>query len=91
MAIYLSVLSRCGAAIAGGYGIATLFSVATLCLPVAPAEAVLAGMVWSFLIYTAVIIWVFAVRSAWRAWLGIGVLALCLSPAALWVWFGAEL
>ncbi|WP_394065519.1 DUF3649 domain-containing protein [Alcaligenes sp. WGS1538] len=84
----VSLLMRITAALAGGYGLAALSSVAVIALPMAPSEAVLLGMTGSFLIHAGAVVWVFAVRSAVRAWLGLGVVALALLPAAAWVWLG---
>ena len=81
-----ALISRIFAAVLGGYGLATLFSVAVLVRPGPAPEAVLAGMVASFLVYTGAVIWVFAVRSAWRAWGGLLLCAALLLPAACWVW-----
>jgi len=44
---------------------------------------VLIGMMLSFIVYTCAVIWVFAVRSAWRAWAGLLIAA---APLALIVW-----
>ncbi len=81
---YLPLMSRCVAAIVGGYVVAALFSIAALRLPNEPAEAAMLGMVYSFLVYAAVVIWVFAVRSAKRAWLGVVIPVLVLWPMANW-------
>lgn len=67
----------------GGYGLAALTSVATLALPMTRPEAVLTGMLLSIVIYALAVIWVFAVRSATRAWLGLLVAAV---PLLLAVW-----
>lgn len=80
--------SRIVAAVFGGYGLAALASVAAVALPMARTEAVLVGMLASFAIYTAAVVWVFAVRSARRAWAGLGVAALPLLLAAWPVWQG---
>lgn len=77
--------SRIVAALLGGYALAALFSVALLALPWARPEAAITGMVGSFLVYAGAVVWVFAVRSATRAWVGLGVAALVLLPLALWV------
>ena len=45
-------------------------------------------MLASFVVYTGAVIWVFAVRSARRAWAGLLVAALVLLPGAAWVWQG---
>lgn len=80
------VLSRTIAAIGGGYALAALFSVAVLALPMTRPQAVITGMLASFAIYTCAVIWVFAVRSAWRAWGGLLVAAVPLLLAAWSVW-----
>ncbi|MES2412798.1 MAG: DUF3649 domain-containing protein [Pseudomonadota bacterium] len=74
------------AAILGGYALAALGSVAVLALPASKAQAVLSGMLLSFVIYTGAVIWVFAVRSAWRAWAGLVIAAMPLLLAAWYVW-----
>jgi hypothetical protein len=80
------LISRIVAAIGGGYALAALASVAALALPMAKPQAVLTGMLASFVIYTCAVIWVFAVRSATRAWIGLLVFAAILLPAAWSVW-----
>lgn len=73
------VLSRVLAAIFGGYLFTSLLTVfLALVWPMPQAEAVVAASLLSFAVYTAAIIWVFSVRSATRAWVG-----LALSCAAL--------
>ena len=76
--------SRVLAALAGGYALAALASVAlSLGLPplagTARSEAVLAGTLWSFVVYVVAVIWAFVARTAWRAWAGLLLAAL---PAA---------
>ena len=80
------LLSRIVAALFGGYALAALASVAAVALPVSRSEAVLTGMLLSFAVYAGAVIWVFAVRSAWRAWAGLVVGALPLGLAAWSVW-----
>jgi hypothetical protein len=82
------LISRTVAALFGGYALAALVSVAALALPMSRPQAVLTGMLTSFLIYTGAVIWVFAVRSARRAWAGLLLAALPLLLAASWVWAG---
>ena len=77
------LLSRIVAALFGGYGLAALFSVAVLALPISKPQAVLTGMLASFAIYAGAVIWVFAVRSAWKAWAGLLIVA---APLALAAW-----
>ena len=45
-------------------------------------QAVLTGMLASFAIYAGAVIWVFAVRSALKAWVGLIIVAVPLSLAA---------
>ncbi|RYF65060.1 MAG: DUF3649 domain-containing protein [Comamonadaceae bacterium] len=80
------LLSRIVAALFGGYALAALSSVAALALPMERAQAVLTGMQASFIVYTLAVIWVFAVRSATRAWAGLLVAAVPLGLAAASVW-----
>jgi hypothetical protein len=81
------LVSRIVAAMAGGYALAALASVALLALPVSRPQAVLAGMLMSFAVYTGAVVWVFAVRSARRAWTGLLLVAAPLLAAACSVWF----
>ena len=76
------LISRILAALFGGYALAALASVAVLALPMSKPQAVLTGMLASFAIYTGAVIWVFAVRSAWKAWVGLIVVAAPLLLAA---------
>ncbi|ALM87317.1 DUF3649 domain-containing protein [Bordetella sp. N] len=82
---FLPLISRIVAAVFGGYGLAALFSVAVLALPMTRAQAVLTGQLASFALYAGAVIWVFAVRSALRAWVGLLVVAAPLGLAAWWV------
>jgi hypothetical protein len=82
------LISRIVAAVFGGYGLAALASVAALALPVSKPEGVLTGMLASFVVYAGAVVWVFAVRSARRAWTGLLVAAIPLLLAAWPVWSG---
>ncbi|PJL41507.1 DUF3649 domain-containing protein [Stenotrophomonas maltophilia] len=75
---WLPPVSRILAALFGGYVLAALCSIAALALPIDGRQAVFTGMLASFLLYAGAVVWVFAVRSAWRAWLGLIVAALPL-------------
>lgn len=75
---WLPLASRILAALFGGYVLAALCSIAALALPIDGRQAVFTGMLASFLLYAGAVVWVFAVRSAWRAWLGLIVAALPL-------------
>jgi len=80
------LLSRIVAAMFGGYGLAALTSVAALALPMSKPQAVLTGMLSSFAVFAGAVVWVFAVRSARRAWAGLLVAAVPLGLAAWSVW-----
>ncbi len=85
----LAVTSRVLAAVVGGYIVAALASVSlSLWVPMARADAVVTGMMTSFLAYLCAVIWCFACRSTWRAWFGVIVASLMLaavSGLAYWV------
>lgn len=83
-----ALLSRIVAALLGGYALAALSSVALLALPIPATEAVIAGMLVSFLVYCGAVVWVFAVRSARRAWAGLALAAVPLLIASALVWTG---
>lgn len=83
------LLSRIVAAVAGGYTLAALATVAALALPLRVSESAITGMLASFLIYTGAVVWVFAARSATRAWAGLALAALPLLAAASLVWWRA--
>ncbi len=80
-----SVLSRCVAAAAGGYGIVTLLHLAmTALLPWEQYKALLLTSQTGYLWYTGVIIWCFAARTAKRAWLGLAIVAVPLALISGW-------
>ncbi|MCY1512028.1 hypothetical protein D9M68_464730 [compost metagenome] len=86
----MGVASRAVAAIAGGYGVAALSAaVLALGLPalfdMARSEAALTGTLASFLVYAVAVMWVFAARSAWRAWTGLTIAA-ALQGLLLLLW-----
>lgn len=83
---YGPLISRIVAALLGGYVLAALASVAVLALPMSKPQAVLTGMMASFGIYAGAVVWVFAVRSARRAWAGLLIVAVPLLAAAWSVW-----
>ncbi|MBM3111439.1 DUF3649 domain-containing protein [Pseudomonas arcuscaelestis] len=75
----LAVTSRCLAAVFGGYLLAAMASVCiTLLAPMPKAEAVISGMMLSFLFYLVAFLWCFACRTAWHAWWGVLVPSLVL-------------
>ena len=75
---WLPLVSRILAALFGGYALAALCSIAALALPIDGRQAVFTGMLAGFLLHAGAVVWVFAVRSAWRAWLGLVIAALPL-------------
>jgi hypothetical protein len=83
------LLSRIVAAMFGGYALAALGSVAALALPMGKPQAVITGMLASFALYAGAVVWVFAVRSALRAWVGLLIAAVPLLLAAWSVWAGS--
>lgn len=79
----MAVASRALAAVLGGYVVAALASVClTMWLPMARADAVVTGMMMSFVAYLCAVLWCFACRSAWRAWSGLIVASLLLAALA---------
>jgi hypothetical protein len=81
----LGVAVRALAAVGGGYGVAALAAAAlALYLPMSPAEAAITGTLVSFVVYACAVMWVFAVRSALRAWVGLAAAATL--PGALLLW-----
>lgn len=80
------LLSRTAAAILGGYALtsaAVIFLGAVLPLP--KSQAILAASLASFAVYTAAIIWVFAVQDNRRAWLGLLLPAVVLAVLGWWL------
>ncbi|WP_326535204.1 DUF3649 domain-containing protein [Pseudorhodoferax sp.] len=78
------IASRVLAAALGGYALSALaMADLALLLPrvggATPAEAVLLASLCSFVLYTGVALWVFATRSAGRAWAGIALAGLALA------------
>jgi Protein of unknown function (DUF3649) len=76
----LAVAARAIAAIFGGYGVAALSSIVlALCLPVffgmARSEATMTGLLASFAVFALAVMWVFAARTALRAWSGLAIAA----------------
>lgn len=76
------LITRIVAALLGGYALAALSSVAMLALPMNKVQAVITGTLLSFLVYAGAVIWVFAVRSALKAWMGLIIVAVPLGLAA---------
>ncbi len=71
-------------AIPGGYALANITAILfSYLLPMPKSDAVMTGILLSFAIYTGAIMWVFAVRSAHKAWLGLVAPSLVLGALAL--------
>lgn len=82
----LALLSRCAAAILGGYALTSacvIFLGAILPLP--KSQAVLAASLASFAVFTAVIVWAFAEPRLGRIWAGLALATLLLGGAGLWL------
>jgi len=72
------------AAAAGGYVFATVLSIwLSRVLPGRAATALMVALLSSFVLYAAAVLWVFAARTAARAWLG---LALPVVLFGAWAW-----
>lgn len=86
LAYRLGVAARAVAAIIGGYALsAAATAFLALLLPklsFSRADAVTAATLLSFTIYACAVLWVFAARSAARAWLGLMLPAAALACAA---------
>src|SRR5450830_1480296 len=85
----LAVTSRVLAAVVGGYLMASLASIClALWMPTPRADAVVTGMMSSFVFYLLAVLWCFACRTAWRAWAGVMVpsaLFATLAGVGLWM------
>ncbi|WP_095158686.1 DUF3649 domain-containing protein [Pseudomonas sp. Irchel 3E13] len=78
------MLSRIVAAILGGYAFTYAFTAALArLLPLDKVDALISASLLSFAVYTGVILWAFACRSAARAWAG---LALAVPLAVIGFW-----
>ena len=81
------VTARIVGAVFGGYALAALASVAALALPIDAQQAVITGMLASFIVYACAVIWMFLAHSAQRAWAGLLIVAV---PLALAAWSAAS-
>lgn len=79
-----AVFSRSMAALFGGYAFTYAF-IACLArlLPLDRVDALLVASLPMFVIYTLAVLWAFAARNAWRAWLGVP-LAVPLALVGFW-------
>ena len=79
------VAARTVAAIGGGYVLTSIaVALLALALPLPRADAVTIATLLSFVVYTCVILWVFATASALRAWIGVAAASGVLG-AVLWM------
>ncbi|UVE16892.1 DUF3649 domain-containing protein [Pseudomonas sp. LS44] len=77
------ITSRVLAAIVGGYALAYGFTAFfTVYLPLARPDRVVFSSILCFAVWTAAVIYVFAARSATRAWLVLAGLTLAMGLAA---------
>ena len=85
----LGVAARAVAAIGGGYGVSALCAtVLALWLPGGRAEAALTATMASFVVFVCAVMWVFAARTALRAWIGLALPAAVLALMAWLRWPG---
>ena len=83
--------SRVLAAVVGGYLMAALASIClALWMPTARADAVITGMMSSFVFYLLAVLWCFACRNAARAWLGVMVPSVAFAALAGVGWWMAR-
>ncbi len=84
------ILFRTIAAALGGYSLSAWAAAClALALPMARSEAVLTATMFSFLLYVCAILWAFAVSSALRAWIGLGV-ANAVLAAVFWTFLNGN-
>ena len=68
----VSIAARAAAAVFGGYALATVTVIGLAgILPMGRGDAVMTGLLSSFLFYCLAAIWAFSTRSALKAWIGI--------------------
>lgn len=80
----LLVMSRLLAAVFGGYALASALAVfLAAALPGTRADAVMAGMQWSFVLHTLAVVWAFSPVSVAKVWLGLLVPTAALGAASL--------
>ena len=78
------VAVRIVAAVAGGYAVSNVAAVGLAhVLPLPRADAVMAGVLATFLLYAAAVVWCFGARTVRQAWLGILLAILTFGGLAL--------
>ena len=82
------IACRVFVAILGGYALANIAGILlSYLLPMPKSDAVMTGILLSFAIHTGAIMWVFAVQSLHKAWLGLVAPSLLLGALALLIKF----
>lgn len=80
----VSIAARAAAAVVGGYALATVTVIGLAgILPMSRGDAVMTGLLSSFLFYCLAAIWAFSTRSALQAWIGIVAWTAVLGGIAL--------
>lgn len=83
------VTSRVLAAVVGGYALSNVAAVGlAYALPMPRADAVMAGILASYLFYGAAVVWSFGARTVRRAWLGILITVVTFAALAMLGGFG---
>ena len=81
---WVPILSRTLAALVGGYVFTYAFTAALArVLPLDNVDSMIVASLLSFVIYTFAILWAFAARHQWSAWMG-AVLAVPLGAIGFW-------
>ncbi|MES2869111.1 MAG: iron transporter [Pseudomonadota bacterium] len=81
---WVPILSRTVAALIGGYAFTYAFTAALArLLPLDNVDSLIVASLLSFVIYTFAILWAFAARRQWSAWMG-AVLAVPLAVIGFW-------
>ena len=81
---WVPILSRTLAALVGGYVFTYAFTAALArLLPLDNVDSMVVASLLSFVIYTFAILWAFAARQQWLAWMG-AVLAVPLGAIGFW-------
>ena len=78
------VAARIAAAVAGGYAVSNVAAIGLAhVLPLPRADAVLAGILATYLFYGAAVVWCFGTRTVRQAWLGILVAVVTFGGLAM--------
>ena len=78
------VASRILAAVAGGYAVSNVAAVGLAqVLPLPRADAVMAGVLSTYLVYAAAVVWCFGARTVRQAWLGLLITVVTFTTLAM--------